>query len=73
MQTKEVNSFRGYTTLDQILISKANIQQRKGRAGRVAPGFHYNLLPREIIDQLVEHRLPEMQRLPLDNECITNS
>ncbi|KAJ3278595.1 hypothetical protein HK104_002180 [Borealophlyctis nickersoniae] len=57
---------RNITRLSEVLISKANCKQRRGRAGRLRPGVCYHLVPREVYEQLPAHRPPEMLRLPLE-------
>jgi HrpA-like RNA helicase len=50
--------------------SRAGCDQRKGRAGRVAPGKCYRLCSKDDFennDQRLDHQLPEMQRSNLGN------
>ncbi|GFP82682.1 ATP-dependent RNA helicase dhx36 [Phtheirospermum japonicum] len=51
-------------------ISKASAHQRRGRAGRVQPGFCYRLYPKLIHDAMPQYQLPEMLRTPLQELCL---
>eukprot|EP00934_Nitzschia_sp_Nitz4_P002117 Nitzschia sp. Nitz4//scaffold294_size23022//13240//16953//NITZ4_008515-RA/size23022-processed-gene-0.6-mRNA-1//-1//CDS//3329546226//2117//frame0 len=49
-------------------ISKANANQRSGRAGRTGPGFCFRLYTdRQFRDELMESAVPEIQRTNLSN------
>ncbi|XP_025793603.1 LOW QUALITY PROTEIN: DExH-box ATP-dependent RNA helicase DExH1 [Panicum hallii] len=52
-------------------ISKASTHQRRGRAGRVQPGFCYRLYPKVIHDAMPQFQLPEILRTPLQELCLT--
>ncbi|XP_066374421.1 DExH-box ATP-dependent RNA helicase DExH1-like isoform X2 [Miscanthus floridulus] len=52
-------------------ISKASAHQRRGRSGRVQPGFCYRLYPKIIHDAMPQFQLPEILRTPLQELCLT--
>lgn len=67
--SKEIsyNSLTRSQVLELKWASKATMNQRKGRAGRVARGICYRLMPQPYFDtMLYEYSRPEIQRCPLD-------
>ncbi|XP_020809319.1 ATP-dependent RNA helicase DHX36 isoform X2 [Drosophila serrata] len=54
-------------TLEEVWVTKANTQQRKGRAGRVRPGICYNLFSRAREDRMEEIPTPEILRSKLES------
>lgn len=54
-------------TLEECWVTKANTQQRKGRAGRVQPGICYNLFSRAREALMCEVPMPEILRCKLES------
>ncbi|MCG8551948.1 MAG: ATP-dependent helicase HrpB, partial [Desulfobacterales bacterium] len=56
----EFSPGRGMTRLETRPVSKASADQRRGRAGRTAPGICYRLWPRYLHQGLVPFSRPEI-------------
>ncbi|PJF17538.1 hypothetical protein PSACC_02655 [Paramicrosporidium saccamoebae] len=56
--------------LEPCWISKANLRQRLGRAGRCQPGEYYGFYSRARAKLLPDQTLPELLRLGLDEVCL---
>ncbi|XP_071068134.1 ATP-dependent RNA helicase DHX30 isoform X4 [Dasypus novemcinctus] len=53
--------------LETVWVSRANVIQRRGRAGRCQAGFAYHLFPRSRLEKMAPFRVPEILRTPLEN------
>lgn len=58
---------RSLSQLVTCWVSKANVRQRAGRAGRVRPGFCYQLYTSLQFNEFDDHQLCEMHRVPLES------
>lgn len=56
--------------LNTVWISRANVMQRRGRAGRCQPGHAYHLFPRKHLDAMTTFPIPEILRTPLESVVI---
>ena len=65
---KVYNPRIGMDTLNITPISRANANQRSGRAGRTGPGYAFRLYTeRQYNDEMLESTVPEIQRTNLSN------
>ncbi|KAL7551372.1 hypothetical protein ACHAWF_014571 [Thalassiosira exigua] len=65
---KVYNSKIGMDALNVTPVSRANANQRSGRAGRTGPGFCFRLYTdRQFREELMERAVPEIQRTNLSN------
>jgi ATP-dependent RNA helicase DHX57 len=64
------DSARGLSVLADAWISRAASMQRRGRAGRTAPGACFALFSRRGRANLTPHQPPEMLRTPLQQLCL---
>nr|SZF06444.1 probable ATP-dependent RNA helicase DHX34 [Psoroptes ovis] len=53
--------------LQEIWVSKASAEQRKGRAGRTGPGICYRLYSQNDFDNFDDFSKPEIQRVSLES------
>ncbi|XP_054727582.1 dosage compensation regulator isoform X2 [Anastrepha obliqua] len=62
---KMFTSHNNLTSYATVWAAKSNLEQRKGRAGRVRPGFCFTLCSRARFEKLDESMTPEIFRTPL--------
>ena len=60
----------GFTTLETVPVARASADQRRGRAGRLAPGTCYRLWTEAEQPNLPAHRPPEIQTADLSGPVL---
>ncbi len=67
MKEKAFDPQKNMESLDTVWVSRANALQRKGRAGRVMPGYCFHLYTHFRFDcHLRQDPVPEILRVPLE-------
>ena len=70
MREKQYNQLQRITKLACVWVSKSNVKQRAGRAGRVQDGNYYALYPKERFESMRAVGLPELLRSDLQEVCL---
>lgn len=70
MKRSDFDTETNTQTLDDLWVSQANADQRKGRAGRVKPGVCYHLFSRCRQLLLEKFERPEITRIRLDGTIL---
>ncbi|XP_056313163.1 3'-5' RNA helicase YTHDC2 [Danio aesculapii] len=70
VKEKAYDALNNVTMLKMVWISKASALQRKGRAGRCRPGVCFHLFSRLRFTNMLEHQIPQLLRMPLQELCL---
>lgn len=72
-RVKETNydTTNNIVRLEEVWASQAACKQRRGRAGRVREGQCYKLFTRNTESKMASKPLPEIQRVPLEQLCLS--
>ncbi|KAA0717455.1 putative ATP-dependent RNA helicase YTHDC2 [Triplophysa tibetana] len=70
VKEKTYDALNNVTMLKMVWISKASALQRKGRAGRCRPGICFHLFSRLRFNNMLEHQIPQLLRMPLQELCL---
>ncbi|XP_062607434.1 LOW QUALITY PROTEIN: ATP-dependent DNA/RNA helicase DHX36-like [Saccostrea cucullata] len=70
IKVKDFQPDTGLLSLDSHPVSRANAQQRKGRAGRVQAGHCFHLFTSLQYEEMKEYLAPEILRTRLEELCL---
>ncbi|KAG0582274.1 hypothetical protein KC19_3G048000 [Ceratodon purpureus] len=70
IKEKQYDVSRNLTTMRVQWTSQASARQRQGRAGRVQAGYCFQLYSEATFLSMLNHQIPEMQRVPLEEICL---
>ncbi|CAH1726470.1 unnamed protein product [Aphis gossypii] len=70
-KSKIVRCINNVTRFDTVWVSKGNVVQRRGRAGRVQEGFCFNLYTKERYNKMDDNILPELSYCSLSKIGLT--
>lgn len=62
---------RKINVMNTSFITKAQMSQRKGRAGRTQNGFCYHLYTKEEMEKAIDYPDPEIKLIDLKNLCLS--
>ncbi|XP_049963554.1 ATP-dependent RNA helicase DHX30-like isoform X2 [Schistocerca serialis cubense] len=67
---QRLSSDSGTSSIGNRWISKVNVKQRRGRAGRLQPGESFHLFDKKHFESMDDYPLPEVLRVPLEKTIL---